>query len=1100
MISRATMHGHQVLLLIVLLLVTSSSSDEPGSALTNILETFLNERLGVKKMQDHLDSSQFTTAPVVPHILLDNLADSLTKKFTDRVAVVQKLRDEVEGKWASLSRTNIFPECCSNVNTHEIDSNFQQEVDREHACNFGQGIQRSPSKYLDNDIVNVMQDNLYQYPSIKFQYVGTEEGVTTVFPKFKTCSSTYDPRFRPWYVEAATPEPKDVVIVIDVSGSMGGTHNKRTLLSIAKEAAKTVIATLNPNDRVGVVSFSDSAYSATAHANKIKCKETELALATPQNKAYMTSAIDGLSASGGTRYGIALSLAFDFFMDDDSSTDKVILFLTDGKPSDPENSILNAISAKNSLIGNKVVILTYGLGADVPGQILINIAKQLNHDVTAGEIKQGVYTEVTDPDNLRNEMASFYSFFSKSGRLTNPIFSVPYYDAFGLGLVTSVCLPFYYRSNLKGVTCVDISMSDLLSDVAFFGRTDSSYAFIIDSVGRLLMHPLLPSPQSITDDPIFLEVTALETSPSAKQVLESMLKGESGSDSFSSLRVVSRGQSILEGSQSDYVKSVYSWKQLMPNNFSLCVVTVESDIETLLSVTTNPNQNFLYHRLDLEKDSEKCEYFGVMATTGIFWCYLACQDVNQIIFAAGSVVLLSPAAFEKPYLQIIREETVQDVQQYKSYFTGGRVSSSVFKEFVFDYVVVSAYLDEIRLNQPDDLLDSVIWIYVGFNVGVFRLYPGTRLNQEYDATKRPWYKRAVAQKGRIAFSIPYEDAFGAGAVISMSKTIVAGRSSGHVSTDPVVGVMGLDFNMDVFYYYLSDTFPACLDSSNVGCFMIDDGGFIVMHHDWLNLENRHDAYNVHIIQKEPGVASVLIENTVMEKIGCVNHEVLLHQYTWLVSMQSDSIDYNNFVIYNIRETNLFVVLLKSLISEASSACRKTDGFLPTCVPYTTVQCPCALKLEFDFCSNKRYSDSDTDPPCAPFDEGPPVIGSFNTPSNLPQCYDYKCESRSERNCRVTSACRWNGKSCSLRPDDSDEKDASNSSTVIAVVIVILILVAVVAVGAICYCKRKRASPSDRHAASTSAHRNPTSGYANQALSIGTNEPPPAYGDVSLHKV
>ncbi|ELU07088.1 hypothetical protein CAPTEDRAFT_201332 [Capitella teleta] len=130
---------------------------------------------------------------------------------------------------------------------------------------------------------------------------------------------------------------------------------------------------------------------------------------------------------------------------------------------------------------------------------------------------------------------------------------------------------------------------------------------------------------------------------------------------------------------------------------------------------------------------------------------------------------------------------------------------------------------------------------------------------------RVCWGRAVAQKGKIAFSIPYEDAFGAGAVISMSKTIVAGRSSGHVSTDPVVGVMGLDFNMDVFYYYLSDTFPACLDSSNVGCFMIDDGGFIVMHHDWLNLENRHDAYNVHIGQKEPGVASVLIENTVMRR-------------------------------------------------------------------------------------------------------------------------------------------------------------------------------------------------------------------------------------------
>ncbi|ELU16670.1 hypothetical protein CAPTEDRAFT_192410 [Capitella teleta] len=235
-----------------------------------------------------------------------------------------------------------------------------------------------------------------------------------------------------------------------------------------------------------------------------------------------------------------------------------------------------------------------------------------------------------------------------------------------------------------------------------------------------------------------------------------MLAGESGKRLFKSLRVVSRGDSILEGSRYSNVKSVYSWKQIMPNNFSLCVVTVESDIETTLSVKSNQYQTFLYHRLDLEKDSDKCEYFGATATT------------------AESAVLLSPIAFEKPYLQIIRKETVQDVKQYKSHFENG-VSSSKFKEFVYDYVVLSAYLDELVLDQAHELLDSAVWAYVGFNVGVFRLYPGTRLNQEYDATKRPWYKRALAQKGRIAFSIPYEDAFGAGAVITMSKTILASR-------------------------------------------------------------------------------------------------------------------------------------------------------------------------------------------------------------------------------------------------------------------------------------------------------------------------------------
>lgn len=46
-------------------------------------------------------------------------------------------------------------------------------------------------------------------------------------------------------METASPDPKDVVIVIDTSGSMRG-----PLLNMAKDAAKAVLDTFNPNDRV----------------------------------------------------------------------------------------------------------------------------------------------------------------------------------------------------------------------------------------------------------------------------------------------------------------------------------------------------------------------------------------------------------------------------------------------------------------------------------------------------------------------------------------------------------------------------------------------------------------------------------------------------------------------------------------------------------------------------------------------------------------------------------------------------------------------------------------------------------------------------------
>ncbi|ELT90478.1 hypothetical protein CAPTEDRAFT_222420 [Capitella teleta] len=309
----------------------------------------------------------------------------------------------------------------------------------------------------------------------------------------------------------------------------------------------------------------------------------------------------------------------------------------------------------------------------------------------------------------------------------------------------------------------------------------------------------------------------------------------------------------------------------------------------------------------------------------------------------------------------------------------------------------------------------------------------------------------------------------------------------HLDTDPVVGVMGLDFSMNVFYYYLTDTFTECEDRSYNGCFIIDDGGFVVMHRDWLNLQRPQDAYNIHISKKEPGVAKTLIENNIMQRRGCINHEQLLKQYTWLVSMQSDSLDYNNFVIYNIRETNLFVVLLKNRVDDIISACLQISASLPICVSYTEVECPCADKLEFSYCDNELEIDTDTDPPCAPFVDAAPMVGSFSSRSNLEPCHDYQCEGRPERECIVTTTCTWNGKSCSVH---SPKEKGSSKTTVIAVVVVLLVVVAIAAVvGGIFYWKRKGSPATTSNSAGRSAS------YVNDSFDMGRHEPPPSYGDV-----
>jgi len=75
---------------------------------------------------------------------------------------------------------------------------------------------------------------------------------------YGTCPD-FDPRFRSWYVSASSG-PKNVILIIDVSGSMD--DNGR--MALAKDAAITVLNTLTFADWVGIVQFSsDSSVAST---------------------------------------------------------------------------------------------------------------------------------------------------------------------------------------------------------------------------------------------------------------------------------------------------------------------------------------------------------------------------------------------------------------------------------------------------------------------------------------------------------------------------------------------------------------------------------------------------------------------------------------------------------------------------------------------------------------------------------------------------------------------------------------------------------------------------------------------------------------------
>jgi hypothetical protein len=111
------------------------------------------------------------------------------------------------------------------------------------------------------------------------------------------------------------------------------------------------------------------------------------------------------------------------------------------------------------------------------------------------------------------------------------------------------------------------------------------------------------------------------------------------------------------------------------------------------------------------------------------------------------------------------------------------------------------------------------WIYMGLEKGVLINYPGfSKLSDDYDPRKRMWYKVALEKNG-VAWSAPYMDAFGLGAVISASKALRDGDGRFY-------GVSSMDMTFE-YTTKIMKTVKSRNDS--VACrYLIDADGNVVL--------------------------------------------------------------------------------------------------------------------------------------------------------------------------------------------------------------------------------------------------------------------------------
>lgn len=160
-------------------------------------------------------------------------------------------------------------------------------------------------------------------------------------------------------IEETTVIPKDVVFVLDISGSMYGAKIEQ-----ARKALEQTLQMLREDDRFAIVTFDGDVYNLT--------KE----LLPAHKKTEWIDRVREIQAGGLTNIYDALRVGLSVF-DEKEDRFKVLLFLTDGEPTagitDTGRIVNDTTSAARE---KKVHIFSFGIGTGVIAELLDRLVQE----------------------------------------------------------------------------------------------------------------------------------------------------------------------------------------------------------------------------------------------------------------------------------------------------------------------------------------------------------------------------------------------------------------------------------------------------------------------------------------------------------------------------------------------------------------------------------------------------------------------------------------------------------------------------------------------------------------------------------------------------
>ncbi|KAK3102553.1 hypothetical protein FSP39_012156 [Pinctada imbricata] len=348
------------------------------------------------------------------------------------------------------------------------------------------------SAVLDSQFV----DNERKYKDLTWQYFCSSDGFLRIYPGMKWPRDNrngnidmYDCRVRNWYIQAST-SPKNILILIDTSGSMKGLRMK-----IARKTIEKILDTLSDDDHFNIITYTDEPSYVE------ECFNGTMWPSNSENKKAMFSHFDDMEVKNVANLSKALTVAFDLFDKERRQKrklcNKAIMLINDGVP-ETYDHLFNERNWKH----NKTVrVFSFLIGREVQDNSYANWMACAN---------KGYYVHISTIADVQESIQHYMRVLSRPmviSRADHTIWTPLYADyttevssqlTGGLQYVTSVARPVYDRRNetftrghLLGVMGSDVPINHLMNLVPKDMLGSRSFAFLTTRHGYVVSHPQL---------------------------------------------------------------------------------------------------------------------------------------------------------------------------------------------------------------------------------------------------------------------------------------------------------------------------------------------------------------------------------------------------------------------------------------------------------------------------------------------------------------------------------------------------------------------------------------------------------------------------------